>query len=204
MNRLETLARQLKNLAGPRDDALLEQANCEMLIAPTFGRLEVDGKTVTTLKAAVAPPFRGIGIPISPFLWALLTVCLSGSLSLERPSVNRHCCRLATLSNKLVSTDHPLSCPHCKPLVFAFDNGLSVKQAKLSVCAALDHGLVRGLAKGAHRVPGSFGGDSNPSPWARWSSSTNLAVNWKRSASGKKANLGEPRRTHQRIARHWP
>ena len=36
---LETLARQLKKLAGPEGiDALLEQANCEFLIAPTFGR----------------------------------------------------------------------------------------------------------------------------------------------------------------------
>ena len=63
---LETLARQLKNLAGPEGiDALLEQANCEMLIAPTFGRpWEIDlengdnfeGSSCTTLPAVSGYP----------------------------------------------------------------------------------------------------------------------------------------------------
>lgn len=63
---LETLARQLKNLAGPEGiDALLEQANCEMLIAPTFGRpwkidLEngdnFEGSSCTTLPAVSGYP----------------------------------------------------------------------------------------------------------------------------------------------------
>ena len=71
-----------------------------------------------------------------------------------------------------------------------FNNGLSVDSQAVSLLT-LDLGLVRGLAKGHIEFRVLLAGDSNPSPWARWSSSTNLAVNWKQSASGKKANLGE-------------
>ena len=63
---LETLARQLKNLAGPEGiDALLQQADCEILIAPTFGRpwridLEngdnFEGSSCTTLPAVSGYP----------------------------------------------------------------------------------------------------------------------------------------------------
>lgn len=64
--RLDTLARQLKRLAGPEGiDALLQQANCEILVAPTFGRpwkidLEngdnFEGSSCTTLPAVSGYP----------------------------------------------------------------------------------------------------------------------------------------------------
>lgn len=63
---LDTLARQLKRLAGPEGiDALLQQANCEILVAPTFGRpwkidLEngdsFEGSSCTTLPAVSGYP----------------------------------------------------------------------------------------------------------------------------------------------------
>ena len=63
---LDTLARQLKKLAGPEGiDALLKQANCEILVAPTFGRpwkidLEngdnFEGSSCTTLPAVSGYP----------------------------------------------------------------------------------------------------------------------------------------------------
>ncbi len=64
--RLDTLARQLKRLAGPEGiDALLQQANCKILVAPTFGRpwkidLEngdnFEGSSCTTLPAVSGYP----------------------------------------------------------------------------------------------------------------------------------------------------
>ena len=63
---LETLARQLRRLAGPEGiDALLNQAGCEILVAPTFGRpwnidLEngdnFEGSSCTTLPAVSGYP----------------------------------------------------------------------------------------------------------------------------------------------------
>ena len=63
---LETLSLQLKRLAGPEGiDALLNQANCELLVAPTFGRpwkidLEngdhFEGSSCTTLPAVSGYP----------------------------------------------------------------------------------------------------------------------------------------------------
>ena len=132
---LDTLARQLKRLAALRVLMLcFSRPTAKFwLLPPSVVLGKSIWKTETVLKAAVAPPSpRYRATRTSPCPWVLLTACRWDSLSSEPPSVNQLCWRLDLLLNKLVSTDCIDSCPHCTPLVFAFDNGRLVKRVKLS------------------------------------------------------------------------
>lgn len=93
---LDTLARQLKKLAGPEGiDALLQQANCEILIAPTFGRPwkidlangdNFEGSSCTTLPAVSGYPHLTVPMGLAdglPFGLSFIGTAFSESILLS-------------------------------------------------------------------------------------------------------------------------